>query len=82
MAAIVFVFVFSLLLLLSAAALGFTRTDFPPDFVFGAATSSYQVLHAIQLFVSLQLIKLSRIWTVYCCSFNLYLSLCFFNFWG
>lgn len=47
MAAIVFVFVFSLLLLLSAAALGFTRTDFPPDFVFGAATSSYQYEGAV-----------------------------------
>ncbi|XBI67902.1 hypothetical protein VPH35_047174 [Triticum aestivum] len=43
-----------LLLLLSAShgdaappALGFTRTDFPPDFVFGAATSAYQYEGAV-----------------------------------
>ncbi|KAF7039661.1 hypothetical protein CFC21_049619 [Triticum aestivum] len=43
-----------LLLLLSAAhgaaappALGFTRSDFPPDFVFGAATSAYQYEGAV-----------------------------------
>jgi beta-glucosidase len=40
---------FSLLLLLFSAhggapVLGFTRSDFPRDFVFGAATSAYQVL--------------------------------------
>jgi hypothetical protein len=39
----------SLLLLLSAvggatSVLGFTRADFPGDFVFGSATSAYQVL--------------------------------------
>lgn len=41
---------FSLLLLLllavahgAAPVLGFTRGDFPPEFVFGAATSAYQV---------------------------------------
>ncbi|KAM0900696.1 hypothetical protein ACQ4PT_020514 [Festuca glaucescens] len=38
---------FSLFLLLLSAhggapVLGFTRSDFPPDFVFGAATSAYQ----------------------------------------
>ena len=43
-----FFFQLPLLLLLAAAhgaapALGFTRSDFPPDFVFGAATSAYQV---------------------------------------
>jgi beta-glucosidase len=37
-----------LLLLLLAAhgvapVVGFTRSDFPPDFIFGAATSAYQV---------------------------------------
>ncbi|VAH84114.1 unnamed protein product [Triticum turgidum subsp. durum] len=41
-----------LLLLLAAAhgaapALGFTRSDFPPDFVFGAATSAYQYEGAV-----------------------------------
>jgi beta-glucosidase len=40
--------VFFLLLLLFSAhggapVLGFTRSDFPRDFVFGAATSAYQV---------------------------------------
>jgi beta-glucosidase len=36
--------VFSLfLLLLAAPVLGFTRSDFPSEFVFGAATSAYQV---------------------------------------
>jgi beta-glucosidase len=40
---------FSLLVVLAAAhlgaapALGFTRHDFPDDFVFGSATSAYQV---------------------------------------
>ncbi|VAH84129.1 unnamed protein product [Triticum turgidum subsp. durum] len=47
---------FSLLLLLllllaahgvAAPALGFTRSDFPPDFVFGAATSAYQYEGAV-----------------------------------
>ncbi|CAM0884546.1 unnamed protein product [Alopecurus aequalis] len=43
----------SLLLFLSSAAhradpvLGFTRRDFPPDFVFGAATSAYQYEGAV-----------------------------------
>ncbi|KAM3335158.1 hypothetical protein ACQJBY_029525 [Aegilops geniculata] len=41
-----------LLLLLAAAhgaapALGFTRSDFPPEFVFGAATSAYQYEGAV-----------------------------------
>uniref|UniRef100_A0A8R7U1W8 4-hydroxy-7-methoxy-3-oxo-3,4-dihydro-2H-1,4-benzoxazin-2-yl glucosidebeta-D-glucosidase n=1 Tax=Triticum urartu TaxID=4572 RepID=A0A8R7U1W8_TRIUA len=44
---------FSLLLLLlltahgTPPALGFTRSDFPPDFVFGAATSAYQYEGAV-----------------------------------
>ncbi|KAM3354008.1 hypothetical protein ACQJBY_024928 [Aegilops geniculata] len=41
---------FSLLLLSAAAAppaLGFTRGDFPPDFVFGATTSAYQYEGAV-----------------------------------
>ncbi|VAH68317.1 unnamed protein product [Triticum turgidum subsp. durum] len=41
---------FSLLLLSAAAAppaLGFTRADFPRDFVFGAATSAYQYEGAV-----------------------------------
>ncbi|KAM3335169.1 hypothetical protein ACQJBY_029530 [Aegilops geniculata] len=43
----------SLLLLLllaahgAAPALSFTRSDFPPDFVFGAATSAYQYEGAV-----------------------------------
>ncbi|KAF7039656.1 hypothetical protein CFC21_049615 [Triticum aestivum] len=41
--------VFSLLLLLSSApaVVGFTRSDFPPEFVFGAATSAYQYEGAV-----------------------------------
>ncbi|XP_037408104.1 beta-glucosidase 5-like isoform X1 [Triticum dicoccoides] len=47
-----FFFQFLLLLLLAAAhgaapVLGFTRSDFPPEFVFGAATSAYQYEGAV-----------------------------------
>uniref|UniRef100_A0ACD5X4I4 Uncharacterized protein n=1 Tax=Avena sativa TaxID=4498 RepID=A0ACD5X4I4_AVESA len=48
MAGIAFFFFFSLLLLLlPVPALGFTRSDFPQDFVFGAATSAYQYEGAV-----------------------------------
>ena len=57
MAAITF---FYLLLFISSVThqahpvVSFTRSDFPPDFVFGAGTSAYQV---IIKFVSLELIS-------------------------
>ena len=50
---LILLFIFQLNLLVFAAAIddGYSRSDFPPGFVFGASTSAYQVLLNFWYFV-------------------------------